>query len=253
LRRASERVLKGNSYWGFAGFCAMIMLSCAVAGLAMTTNGQNEVTDLVAHDGQYKWQVCDREVFPDPNGAFHVRKPIVTDNGIAFPLNTVVTGDAKSLFTVYMVWDGKIDLSGKSTITAVVNIYGEDAEFAYRDLDYPYDPVVDDSSLPFFRMHFMSTTGDSWTCSDYWWSCASGGYGYFTGAGTYTITASLAPTGTWSDRDGHLNTAETDLYLDALTDVDEIGLSFGGGSGYANGVGVVSGSATFELASFSIV
>lgn len=253
LRRASERVLKGNSYWGFAGFCAMIMLSCAVAGLAMTTNGAKDVTELVVHDGQYQWKVYDREVFPDTTGAFHVRQPTVTDTGsLLFSLNNVNTEDpAKALFTVYMLWDGKIDLSDKSTITAVVNICWETGTaFAYRNPASPYDAVSDLTDLPFFRMHFLSVNGDSWAASDYWWSCD---HGHFGTVSSFTITASLdALLGGWSDRDGVNCLDESELFTAGLSDVQEFGLSFGGDGRYANGVGVVSGSATFELVSFSI-
>jgi hypothetical protein len=62
--------------------------------------------------------------------------------------------------------------------------------------------------------------------------------------------------GAWSDRDGHINTATSPVdhpvaFAEAVANVDEIGLSFGGGNNFAFGCGVDEGyTARFKLHSF---
>jgi hypothetical protein len=74
-------------------------------------------------------------------------------------------------------------------------------------------------------------------------------------AGTVTLTAPLGSP--WSDICGNSNfglTGPTTGFLSALSHIKYVGLSFGSGSFYSNGLGVdgTTGTATFTLTSFTI-
>lgn len=71
---------------------------------------------------------------------------------------------------------------------------------------------------------------------------------------TVTLTVAVSPAN-WSDIYGHfgtLNATTTAGFNAALAGITDIGLSFGSGNFFANGVGVSSGTVTFELNSFSV-
>ena len=69
--------------------------------------------------------------------------------------------------------------------------------------------------------------------------------------GTVTITATVLPSG-WSDWNGQPAAGNVDAFNQAASNVTLIGLSFGGGCFFANGVGTADGSGTFDLDSFSV-
>jgi hypothetical protein len=59
----------------------------------------------------------------------------------------------------------------------------------------------------------------------------------------------------WSDWNGQFGTVDaetTAAFEAAAADPDLVGLSFGGGCFFENGVGTSSGSATFKLISYTI-
>jgi len=259
----------------FAGICAVLMMSCALAGLAMSAKGAGFATiNLVDHEGQYKWRVQDRDVDPATTSTWTIRKPVVTDDGgLSFTLNTLSTKELVSdLYTVYMVWYGELDMTGAETITAEISIActGPTPTLVCRDGDEPYTAwsYVDSAGNvvyyePFVRLHFLTSTGDSWDCHDYWWSNGEDGaefayLGFNTGKKvmSWTLTASLTDLLSWSDRDGHMAEYHSDMFADSLSDVRMIGLSFGGNTLFANGVAVLgstgASTVTFELQNYVI-
>lgn len=56
----------------------------------------------------------------------------------------------------------------------------------------------------------------------------------------------------WSDWDGHSGTAEPAGFAAAVSSVTAIGLSFGGGCFFENGIGTTDGSGTFTLNNFTV-
>ena len=107
--------------------------------------------------------------------------------------------------------------------------------------------------------------------AQYWWSTVSFDLSTLAGAGSkgLTLQVSLDPA-LWSDRMGTMGNADANSiawFDDAVANASEMGLSFGGGSWYAFGCGVVNGpqnpnyatpvlslgtaKATFQLISFT--
>src|SRR5258707_261872 len=88
--------------------------------------------------------------------------------------------------------------------------------------------------------------------TNFWWSNPSSAV--LTAPGTAVVTANVNPA-MWSDWNGQsgIVDAETAAAFEAAAAApDLVGLSFGGGCFFENGVGTSSGSATFRLISYTI-
>jgi hypothetical protein len=273
LKREPVKLRESNACSAFAGICAVLLMSCAVAGLAMSAKGAEFATiDLVDHYGQYKWRVQDRDVDPSTLSTWSIRKPnLVEGGGLSFGLNTVSSPELPSdLYTVYMVWYGELDLSDASTITASITMTysGSMPTLVCRNLAIPYTAwsyTDGDGNVvyytPHVRLHFLSSTGDSWDCWDYWWCRGESVYLSFSSTSdtmSWTIEGSLSDLGAWTDRDGHTADYDYDddisMFDKALQNVRMIGLAFGGNGYGANGVAILnSGSeVVFGLESYEI-
>ena len=260
---------RGSICGVFAGMCAVLLVSCALAGLAMSVKGAEFATiSLVDHDGTYKWRVQDRDLDPTTTSTWTARKPVVEDDGhLSFALNMLSpTESASDLYTVYMVWYGSLDLSDASTITASISMtYSEQMPtLVCRNVNDPFTAwsYEDDAGAtvyytPHVRLHFLSTTGDFFDCWDYWWCEGETVYLSFT-PGPYTmswtIVASLNDLDAWTDWGGHTASSHSDLFDEAVGEVRMIGLAFGGNDYGANGVAILNSESavTFELKSYAI-
>jgi hypothetical protein len=134
------------------------------------------------------------------------------------------------------------DLRDK-TITATFQIVG-DAGSTYSGTSQGLPPSV--------RLYFEGNTNGPFTYdtagySKYWWSNPESAT---LAAGTITLTATVTPA-LWSDWGGQLGSDVGDAFEAAAAHVSGIGLSFGGGSFFANGVGA-DGTASFVLESYSV-
>jgi hypothetical protein len=69
--------------------------------------------------------------------------------------------------------------------------------------------------------------------------------------GTFSLTATVEPAG-WSDWNGKLGVDQVAGYMDAASNVTTIGLSFGGGCFFENGVGTTDGGGTLTLDTFTV-
>lgn len=136
------------------------------------------------------------------------------------------------------------DLEGK-TITATYSVTGDGTLF--------YDLTGNVSGSPMVRIFFETSTPGSFAETDYWWSHA-GSSVVAVGDNEVTIQTTIGDGSDWSDFYGHFgnNPDYSDAFEAAAANATYVGLSFGGGYFFANGVGVDGGPATFHLTSFSI-
>jgi hypothetical protein len=96
---------------------------------------------------------------------------------------------------------------------------------------------------------FFFTPGFAFT--NFWWSNPAAMT--LNGNDTMTLNVSLDPS-QWSDWDGHDGNfipSVTTGFNAAVANVSQIGLSFGGGCFFENGVTTSNGSGTFALTGFS--
>ena len=99
---------------------------------------------------------------------------------------------------------------------------------------------------------FFTTKNPGFNYTDYWWSNPVSYQ--LTGNGTGTLSVSLGDPSQWSDwngQKGDSSTSVTDAFNAAVANVQTIGLSFGGGCFFENGVTTSDGSGTFAITGFS--
>jgi hypothetical protein len=96
---------------------------------------------------------------------------------------------------------------------------------------------------------FFSTPGFAYT--NYWWSNPASMT--LTGNGTLTLNVALDPSlwSDWNGQNGASSASVTAGFNAAVAKVNQIGLSFGGGCFFENGVTTSDGSGTFALTAFS--
>ncbi len=130
------------------------------------------------------------------------------------------------------------------TITATFAIDGA-GTFTYYGEGTPGNPCETPASV---RLYFNSANGP-FAYTKYWWSNPASAL--LTAPGVGTVSALVDPAG-WSDWGGEAGATQPQGFADAAARPDLIGLSFGGGCFFENGVGMSAGSATFRLISYTI-
>lgn len=136
------------------------------------------------------------------------------------------------------------DLTGK-TITANLTISGATGAFTYYGEGTPSNPCVLTPANA--RLYFETSNAGGFAYTHYWWSNPAS---VTLANGNFTITAKVEPD-EWSDWNGQFGNTVSDGFAAAASNVTEVGLSFGGGCFFENGVGTTDGSGTLTLNSFS--
>ena len=135
------------------------------------------------------------------------------------------------------------DLTGK-TLTATFTISGATGAFTYWGEGTPDNPCGTPAST---RLFFETDNGGGFAYTHYWWSNPASAV---LASGTWHVTATVEP-GEWSDWNGQPGATQTPGFADAAANVTMVGLSFGGGCFFENGVGTENGSGAFTLDSFT--
>ncbi len=137
------------------------------------------------------------------------------------------------------------DIYGK-TVSATFTVTGTSPVFWYNTAD---NPCGTPSSV---RLFFQTRNkGGSFVETNYWWSNP---ISYQLASDGTAITLNAVVSGAnWSDLYGHFGTGTyASGFEHAASNVTMIGLAFGGGCCFANGVGLQSGTATFHLDSYNV-
>ncbi len=130
------------------------------------------------------------------------------------------------------------------TITATF-LNGATGAFTYFGEGTADNPCVFPANT---RLYFQTDNGGGFQYTHYWWSDTAFA---ILANGAFTISATVQPAG-WSDWNGQPGVTQAPGFLDAASNVTMIGLSFGGGCFFENGVGTTDGSGTFTLDSYSV-
>lgn len=197
-------------------------------------------------NGAVKWKVIDyNRVQTHP-----ARVPEKIAGGIA--LDFLFSPDTAFLGTSHPSYRGDLlgDLSGK-TISATVGVTVN----ATADFDYYGEP--DACGRPAnVRLYFQTDTSGKFEETDYWWSNPVSVDLEALKAGDFNLMETLANPSRWSDYYGHYGSDPlyASAFIAATQDVQFIGVSFGGGCFFANGVGIKSGtgSGKFRLMDFTV-
>jgi hypothetical protein len=139
------------------------------------------------------------------------------------------------------------DLTGK-TITATFTINASaGATFTYYGAP---DACGTPASAHLYFAGNGQGSGTDWY-ANYWFSNPLATTLVSAVGNTVTLTVPI-DTSNWSDWGGELASAVPTNFAAAVASVNEIGLSFGGGCGFLNGVGMSAGSATFILTGYTV-
>lgn len=137
------------------------------------------------------------------------------------------------------------NLAGK-TVTATFTISGATAPFTYYGEGAPSNPCGTPANT---RLYFDTSNAGGFDETHYWWSNPASAV---LANGTYTVTAKVDGS-QWTDFFGHSGSdpAYSSGFAAAASNVTDIGLSFGGGCFFENGVGTADGSGSLTLSSYS--
>ncbi|MEP6920976.1 MAG: hypothetical protein ABI967_07615 [bacterium] len=226
-------------------FTGAIFALALVALFLSTTPTQAVSTFLIGPKPEKKWM----EYFYRANGVAPAPKPsTLMLNGTAVGFDFPDTPDVSGFNTKHPAYNGTLlgDLTGK-TVSASITVSGVTGPFIYYGQGTASNPCGTPANV---RLYFETNSNELGE-SQYWWSNP---VSYPLANGPATLTSTLNPAN-WSDRDGHFGTfdaAHTAAFAASVADVQQIGLSFGGGCFFANGVGTSDGSGTFTLTNFIV-
>jgi hypothetical protein len=214
-----------------------------VAGLASLAFGFFTPLFAASDNAASKWKVW---TYNPSNRAFKGSVPATSSGNVLATFPLPATPDVALLVTDHGAYKDILlgDLTGK-TLSATVSDSG--GPFTYYGANTPSNPCPGTATV---RFYFQTKSPASFAETDYWWSNPVSLPLNGLNAPT-PMSAPLTPTN-WSDYNGHLasDPAYTAAFQAAVKNVTSIGLSFGGGCFFENGVGAPNGG-TFTLKSFS--
>jgi hypothetical protein len=198
--------------------------------------------------GAVKWKVDDyNRIQTHP-----ARVPSKVPLGIAFDF--LFTPDTALLATTHSSYNNDLlgDLTGKSLSATVGVTVTAGTVFTYFGEGTPSNPCGRPANV---RFYFQTNTSGKFEETDYWWSNPVSVDLQALTFGDVTISTTFSGS-QWSDFFGHFGSdpVYAAAFAAAVKDVQMIGLSFGGGCFFENGVGIVpgTGSGSFRLMDFTV-
>jgi hypothetical protein len=138
--------------------------------------------------------------------------------------------------------------SGK-TIAAGYTISGVTGTFTYYGEGTASNPCGTPATV---RVYFESIPpGTKFAYTNYWWADLAPASAVLAN-GTVALSINIDATQAWSDWNGQPSSTSAGAFSAAAGNVTAIGLSFGGGCFFENGVGTTDSSGAFSLDSFTV-
>lgn len=229
--------------WGIAGMAVLMAIAIAVTIASVTGVAWAATNGSAAshwHVGYYT---------PDPNGALSNASVPSAANGIARlgftsqPNTALLVTDNRAKFP-----DLLGNIAGKS-VSASFTVSGlhTGAYFTYHGES---SGTVEPVSVRYF---FETTSIGGFNETNYWWSNPVSA-NLNTATGTVTLPTVQLTGKYWSDYYGHFGNdpAYAAGFDAAVSHVTMIGLSFGGGSFFENGIATTDGSGSFTLNTYTV-
>lgn len=209
----------------------------AVAALFVLLSGTAVAKPVISLDSS-QWTVFNR--LQVATGYSTDKAMQAADGGVEFNFPDTASGFYTSLLMAHL----SANLTD-STITAVIKVTADSGT------TFVFNPQSNPAPNPAnVRLVFWTTVGP-FANEDYWWSNPAS---YVLAPGQATLSVPIDPA-LWSDLNGEFgnrDAAHLAQFAFAAANVKQIGLSFGGGFFFLNGVAVSGGSATFELVSMTL-
>lgn len=222
----------------------LLVMIFAIACLLAPATGAEDFTD---HRSLHRWKVFE---YSHHRPHLHTRHPrFAVEGGLA--VDFLETPDTAYLLTSHSYYDGDLlgDMTGK-VLTAFIDVNVEpETKFTYYGEP---DGCPEPANV---RYYFETNTSGRFEETDYWWSTLSPDLDDLRGPGGLLIVFPMSFPSAWVDHKGHpgdFDAAHEEAFKAAVQDVRAIGLSFGGGCGLGNGVGIVpgGGGGYFRLGGF---
>jgi len=160
------------------------------------------------------------------------------------------TPDTAFLLTRHPSYNGVLlgDMSDKSIAVGLNTVVTPGTEFTYYGAPHLCTEPAD------VRLYFETEHhGPLFDETDYWWSAGAPDLGSF---GFLVLVVPTSPLG-WIDAKGHSGSSDAAhelAFTEAVRNVKAFGLSFGGGCGFGNGVGIsaATGEGYFATPGFGV-
>jgi len=194
--------------------------------------------------GAPKWKVVDyNRIQTHP-----ARIPNKIPGGIAFDF--LYKPDTALLGTSHPSYNGNLlgDMTGKTLSASVgITVTSGTPVFTY------YGEPNGCARPANVRFYFRTDTSGKFEETDYWWSNPMSVDLQVLTASDQTLVANFSNPAEWSHYYGGNGSAYPAEFAQAIADVQFVGLSFGGGCFFENGVGIRpgTGSASFRLMDFT--
>lgn len=233
-------------------FLIVAAVVIGLAAFAVSTPRATQAEDFEnLKNGAVKWKVIDYNRVTTHPARIPFRVTNGPDNGIGFDF--LYTPDTALLGTSHPTYRGDLwgDLTGK-TVNAKVGVTVTDGNPVFT---YYGQPSCGDNPSANVRLYFETDTSGKFEYTDYWWSNPiHANLEDLKNGSDQTLTAAFSNPAIWSDWNGQFGYTDPAAFAAAVKDVKFVGLSFGGGCFFENGVGVQqgTGAAYFRLMDFTV-
>jgi len=228
------------------GAIAISIVATVLLSATMPSTRAEDFDNLKA--GAVKWKVVDYNRIQTHPARIPFKTAVGSDGGIGFDF--LYTPDTALLGTSHPSYKGDLfgDMTGE-TLSATVGV----TVTPFTQFTYYGQPDVCGNPAN-VRFYFETDTSGKFEYTDYWWSNpVSANLDALKNTGDKTLIADMSDPSMWSDWNGQSGTTELAAFTAAVKDVKFVGLSFGGGCFFENGVGIApgSGSGYFRLMDFT--
>jgi len=226
------------------GVCSTLTRRGTVAATLLAFASFAPAPTLAADNGAPKWKVW---TYNASNRALRGSVPAASPTGAVATFAFPVTPDTALLVTDHGSFKGTLlgDLTGKTVKATVSSSSGPFSYFGQGTPDNPCFPPGANA-----RLFFQTQSSGSFAETDYWWSNPVSVNLPATSAQTMTVALTG---GNWTDYFGKSGSDPNfaAAFTAAVANVTSIGVSFGGGCFFENGVGAPNGG-SFTLNAFTV-
>ncbi len=206
-----------------------------------------------------QWKVYEENTLP--NGGLHfypADHATTVSSGVEFEMPDATAGTPT--YVNYLLDNYTTSLTDSDTITAVIDVDTSSGGTTFRGNTGAGCSGICPGAVRLLLQSNLAAGNGNAPCvgsglnqDNYWWSNPTD-YVFVPGpSGDITLQVKLDP-GEWSNVCGIPGSSDTADFEEAIANIKYLGLSFGGGSFFANGLGVdgTTGTAQFKLESFTI-
>jgi hypothetical protein len=250
----------------------VIVISALVLGVSFAFVSVVHVNATASSEPQMvgsQWAVYEQNTLP--NGALHFypasHADTIAGGGVEFSMPDATTLPSPT-YVNYLLNTFTTSLTMSNTITATINVVTTCTSpvlVTPCPTAFVGNPDGGNPAVSYVRLFIQANLPEDGSANcgvghknilNYWWAVGSmSSYTFVPGGttATVTLTASLDPTN-WSGICGNSAALNPTGFSSALSDIKYVGLSFGSGSFFANGMGVdgSTGMATFQLLSYTV-